>query len=84
MEDNQIVDKLSEFIRQELLGRSNYSLEINQPLISGGLIDSFSLAHIGVFIEHAFNVYIPDNDLTVDQMDTLAQMVARIKQGLDS
>lgn len=84
MDDDVIAEKLSEFIRRELLGRADYPLEADQPLISGGLIDSFSLAHIGVFIEQTFNVYIPDNDLTVAQMDTLAQMVARIRAGLPS
>jgi acyl carrier protein len=50
-------------------------------MISGGLIDSFSLAYVGVFIEEEFGVYIPDNDLTVSKMDTLNQMAARILSG---
>lgn len=74
----EIRDTLRNFIRRELLGRPDYPLADDDALITGGLIDSFSLAQIGVFVEEAFGVYIPDTDLTVANMDTLAQMVARI------
>jgi acyl carrier protein len=84
LKDTDIVEKLSQFIRSELLARPDYPLGRDQALITGGLIDSFSLAIIGVFIEQAFGVYIPDNDLTVAQMDTLDQMATRIKAGMDS
>jgi acyl carrier protein len=56
-------------------------LDDNQPLITGGLIDSFSLVEISVFIDDKFGVYIPDTDLTVANMDTLNQMAARVAQG---
>jgi acyl carrier protein len=78
MPESEIRDALKAFICRELLGNPNYHLEDQQPLITGGLIDSFSLAQIGVFVEDAFDIYIPDNDLTVANMDTLDQMVQRI------
>jgi acyl carrier protein len=45
------------------------------------LIDSFCLAHLGVFIESAFGVYVPDSELTVENMDTLDQIVNRVLRG---
>lgn len=78
MNATQIKDEMRTFIRRELLGRSDYPLSDDEPLITGGLIDSFSLALIGVFIETEFGVFIPDTDLTVANMDTLNQMAARI------
>jgi acyl carrier protein len=82
MNRTEIRDKLKEFICRELLGKAAYQIEDQEPLITGGLIDSFSLAQIGVFIEDAFDVYIPDTDLTVANMDTLDQMVTRIMSGV--
>jgi acyl carrier protein len=41
-------------------------------------MDSFSLAQVGVFIELEFNVYIPDPELTVDNMNTINDMTAKI------
>jgi len=78
MNAGAIKEQLRDFIRTELLGRNDYPLNDDESLITGGLIDSFSLAQIGVFIEDAFHVYIPDNDLTVANMDSLNQMVSRI------
>jgi hypothetical protein len=34
-----------------------------------------------VFIEREWKVYIPDPDLTVDRMNTLDQIVARVMGG---
>ncbi len=50
-------------------------------MITGGLLDSFCIAHLGVFIEATFDVYIPDVDLTVENMDTLERIVARVAVG---
>ncbi len=72
---------LREYILGELLRDPSYALADDQPLITGGLIDSFALALIAVFIETRFDVYIPDTDLTVERMDTLDQIVARVLRG---
>jgi len=40
---------------------------MTSPLLTSGLIDSFSVAQIGVFVEVTFGVYIPDTDLTVGE-----------------
>lgn len=80
MDINQVKAQLKVFITAELLGRSQYPIGDNDPLISGGWLDSFSLAQIGVYIEDTFDVYIPDSDLTVAKMDTLNQIAARVLQ----
>lgn len=74
----EIKEEMRTFVLSELLGRPDYPLADDEPLITGGMIDSFSLALIGVFIETKFGVYIPNTDLTVANMDTLNQMAARI------
>jgi acyl carrier protein len=81
VDPSEIREKMRTYICSDLLGRVDYPLADDEPLITGGLIDSFSLAQIGVFVEEAFDVYIPDTDLTVAEMDTLDQMVARILAG---
>jgi len=72
--------RLRDYLLKELLRRPNYPLTGGEGLISGGMIDSFSLAQIAVFIEDTFGVYIPDTELTVANMDTLDQMVERVHQ----
>jgi acyl carrier protein len=78
MDRDDIKTKLREFICCEVMRRPDYPLADDEPLITGGLIDSMSLAQIGVFIEQKIQVYIPDSELTADRMDTLDRIADRI------
>jgi acyl carrier protein len=77
-----IREKLRAYITSELIRDSSYPLQDGEAIISSGLIDSFALAELGVYVEDAFDVYIPDPDLTVEKMDTLNLMVARVMRDL--
>ena len=78
MDAQEMRDRLRDFVRSELLRKPDYPLADDEPLITGGLIDSFALAQVGVFVENTFGVYLPDTDLTVANMDTIERMVACI------
>ena len=82
MNRNDVLENLRAFVVAEMIGMPNYDLQDDEPLITGGLVDSFSLALFGVHAEKEFGVYIPDPDLTVDNLDTLGQMADRVMQGL--
>jgi acyl carrier protein len=81
MDDKTIREKLRTFITRELIRDETYNLTDTEGIVSGGLMDSFSLAELGVYVEQEFGVYIPDPDLTVAKMDTLDLMVARVLKG---
>ena len=76
----EVRDKLRTYICSDLLRHPDYPLQNDEPLMTGGLIDSFCVAHLSVFIESEFQVFIPDVDLTVESMDTLDLMVAQVLQ----
>jgi len=78
MDDRTVRENLRQFITRELIRDEAYPLADDEGIITGGLMDSFSLAEFAVYVESGFNVYIPDSDLTVEKMDTLNQMVARV------
>ncbi|MBK6327136.1 MAG: hypothetical protein KBE23_24545 [Chloroflexi bacterium] len=81
-EEQTIREKLRAFITRELIRDESYNLGDDEGIVTGGLMDSFSLAEFGVYVEDEFNIYIPDSDLTVEKLDTLNQMVARIQRDL--
>ena len=83
MERDEIIQKVKDFAVTELLKNPAYDLKEDEALFSSGLIDSFAMAQVGVFIETEFDLYIPDPDLTVDNMDTIAQITDRIISGLE-
>jgi acyl carrier protein len=81
MDEAAIRETLREYIARELIRDEKYIIEDEEGIITGGLMDSFALAELAVYIENEFNTYIPDPDLTVTKMDTLNQIVARVLQG---
>ena len=81
MDERTVREKLSAFITHKLIRDPSYELSDAEGIITGGLMDSFALAELAVFVEQEFGVYIPDTDLTVAKMDTLDQMVVRVMRG---
>ena len=71
---SEIQTKLARFIAEKIMKQPKRELRPDQKLISSGLIDSFSLVDVGLFIEDEFGVRIDDVDLTVELMDTLELM----------
>lgn len=84
MTRDEIMNKIKNFVKIELLKNPEYELKEDEALFSNGAIDSFAMAQIGVFIETEFDLYIPDPDLTVENMDTIGQITDRILAGLDA
>jgi acyl carrier protein len=72
-------EQLRTYIKTNLIRNAKYPLQDDESLIKGGLIDSFSLAELAVFIEETFGVHFPDPELTVANMDTLNQIIANIE-----
>ena len=83
MDEATVREKLRTFITRELIRDETYDLQDDEGIITEGLMDSFALAEFGVYVEQEFDVYIPDADLTVEKMDTLEQMVARVMRDLE-
>jgi len=82
MDRNEILQKVRAFTLKELLKNPDYALKNEEPMFSSGMIDSFAMAQVGVFIETEFNLYIPDPELTVENMDTVDQITDQILTGL--
>jgi acyl carrier protein len=76
-------DELRAYILTQMIRDPRYPLKDDEPLITGGLVDSFSLVELALFIEERFGVHFPDAELTADNMNTLNQILANIqaKQG---
>lgn len=82
MNRSEVRERLRAFVLKDMIRMPTYDLQDDEPLITGGLVDSFSLALFGVFVQEQFGVFIPDPDLTVDNLDTLTQMVDRVMRDL--
>jgi acyl carrier protein len=68
-------DAIRNYIVASLIRNPKYKLGDNDKLISGGVIDSFSLVELSLFLEEKFDVRPDDTELNADNMDTV-QMIA--------
>ncbi len=52
------------------------------PLISGGIVDSFSMVSLKRFLEKKYAIQIPDADATPQAFDTVRSIVALVRHFL--
>lgn len=79
MSDPQICAALRAYLTQEILHDPAYPLGDDEPLISSGLIDSFSLVDIALWVERTYGVRLDDNQLNADHFDSVAQLADYIE-----
>jgi acyl carrier protein len=80
--DEQLASQLSGYIATQILKQPNRKIGLDDPLLSSGLIDSFSLVDLALFIEDTFGVHIDDTELNKDTFDSLSQLVTLIQTRL--
>lgn len=76
---SDITPKLSAFLATDILKQPGRVIAPDEPLISSGLIDSFSLMDVALFVEDNFGVRIEDTELNADTFDNLTQLAALIE-----
>jgi acyl carrier protein len=74
----EIITKLSNFIAAKILKQPKRVISATESLISSGLIDSFSLMDVSLFVEDTFGVRIEDTELNADTFDSLEQLAKLI------
>jgi len=80
MTTNDIETTLAKHIATTILKQPNRALKDTDPIISSGLIDSFNLVDLALFIEDKFGVRIDDSELNAQTFDSVAQLAALIRQ----
>ena len=71
-------EQLSTFIATTILKQPQRIIGNDESLISNGLIDSFSLMDLALFVEDTFGVRIEDTELNADTFDNLTQLTSLI------
>ncbi|MGZ3881705.1 MAG: acyl carrier protein [Flavisolibacter sp.] len=74
-----ILEKLTVYIATEILKQPNRIVKPDEPLLSSGLVDSFHLVDLSLYIENNFGLRIDDAELNASMFDTLNQLVILIK-----
>lgn len=71
---------IKEYILKELLpGEDPEALTESTPLMTGGILDSLATIRLTVFLEEQFQVQLDAHELTVDNLNTVADIAQLVE-----
>jgi len=76
---DEITTTLATYITTEILKQPNRVIQPDEALLSSGMIDSFHLVDLSMFIEDKFGIRIDDFELNASTFDTLKQLTTLIE-----
>jgi len=71
---SEIKTKLEKYILTVIMKQPDREISSEAALISSGVIDSFNLVDLALFIEDEFGVHIEDSELNASTFDNLNQL----------
>ncbi|HSW53921.1 MAG TPA: acyl carrier protein [Ignavibacteriaceae bacterium] len=76
-----IKDTILQYVKNEYLETDDdREITYDTPLISGGIVDSFSMVSLKVFLETKFNIQIPDAKASPEAFDSVNNIVNLLKE----
>ena len=69
-----------DYVRKEYLEDESEELTYDTPLISGGIVDSFSMVSLKRFLENKYKISIPDDKATPEAFDSVNKITALVKE----
>ncbi|MFH2054350.1 MAG: acyl carrier protein [bacterium] len=78
----QAEQAIIDFVKREFLEEDDEDLEVDgsTPLISSGIVDSFSMVSLKTFVEKKFGVQIPDAKATPEAFDTVDKIIGLLDE----
>jgi acyl carrier protein len=76
---DNIISEIEKYIAAQVLKQPTRKVAADESLISSGLIDSFSLMDLALFVEDTFGVRIEDTELNANTFDNLTQLASLIE-----
>lgn len=77
---DEMQEVVLEYVIEEYVEDEDEELGVDTPLISGGIVDSFSMVSLKRFLENKYNISIPDDKATPEAFDTVNKICALVKE----
>ena len=72
---------LIDYVKHEYLDEdSDQEINENTRLISGGIVDSFSMVSLKMFLEKTFRITIPDEKATPEAFDSVNDIIKLVQE----
>jgi acyl carrier protein len=78
----ELKDIVLNYVTKEYLEDDSEPLAYDTPLISGGIVDSFSMVSLKRFLENKYAISIPDDEATPEAFDSVNKIVLLVERFL--
>ncbi len=78
--DPNMQEIVLKYVIDEYLEDDSETLGYDSPLISGGIVDSFSMVSLKRFLENKYNISIPDDEATPEAFDTVNKICMLVEK----
>jgi len=80
-DENELRETILEYVKDEYIDEDDPTeVGPDTPLITSGLVDSFSLVSLKAFLERKYAISIPDAKATTEAFNTVDNIVKLIKE----
>ena len=79
---NGMKEIVLEYVKKEYLEDDSEPITCDTPLISGGIVDSFSMVSLKRFLENKYNIQIPDDRATPEAFDSVNKITTLVQEFL--
>ena len=81
------MDEMKEVVKEYIVDEyieedDDIEVEFDTPLISSGIVDSFSMVSLKAFLEKKYSINLPDNEATPEAFDTVNKICVLVEKHL--
>jgi acyl carrier protein len=69
-----------DYVKREYVEDEDTEVDLNTPLISSGIVDSFSMVSLKTFLEKKYLIQIPDAKATPEAFDSVTKIAKLVRE----
>lgn len=77
---DEFKEVIKNYVSNEYLEPDSDPIDYDTPLISGGIVDSFSMVSLKRFLENKYHIQIPDDKATPEAFDSVNKIAELVKE----
>lgn len=81
--DSTMREDIIQFIRDEYLEDESQVIAEDTPLISSGIVDSFSMVSLKMYLEDKYDIHMTDEEASTEAFDTVTSIMELVQRKLE-
>ena len=77
---DELKEVILKYVNAEYVEEGGDPVTYDTPLISGGIVDSFSMVSLKRFLENKYKISLPDNEATPEAFDSVDKIAVLVRK----